>query len=416
MSDYGFKGKGASEPEDTGSDGYGWGGKKSTETESYTTSSGGGSSYDGGGYSGGYSGDYDEIRRDLWRRILFCMAGWAIACVGFFLMDNHSLISMLLIMVGVVIVELPCYKVLLAGGSIVGLISATFNYTIVTKWSDGSTTEDNSARAAGGFLAIISWVITLFVGIIIVVVGIFKDFFKLMKIQKEEGLKPSIKEAAWLPIAAGIGFFILGIIVVAIASAIRTTYLNNRDEYTDEETIAIIDSLVTDMEARDFVYRTWYWPDEEDATEQEYYVVEHDAGGKYQITLSDKAKNDYKLTKNIYRRLSGAWYDYTGATLGDAVSETEQKTLDAFTFAELIGYKEIKENPAIVTMWADHGSVAYGLDEPEIEANVHTRNGKNGMVTIIFGKDGLYKTARVNNTYGLIEDSVGFTYKSVTLD
>ena len=159
--------------------------------------------------TGDASALYFEKLRDLWFCIAFCIAGWVMACIGF-------ATNIFFVLLGVIIVDLPCIRLLIKGASLSVIIGSAFGVTRIITYSDGTKKRDDSGWAAALAVTIFSWLVTLIVGLVVIVVRIFKDFFACLKIQKEEQMKPEIKEAFWLPMAVGLGVFFIGIIVIAI--------------------------------------------------------------------------------------------------------------------------------------------------------------------------------------------------------
>ena len=155
--------------------------------------------------------DYFDKLRDLWLCIAFCIAGWVVACIGF-------ATNPLIVVLGVLIVDRPCFRLLLQGASIGAIFGSIVGATRIITYSDGHKERDDSGWSAGLAVTIFSWLITLVIGVVVIVVRIFRNFFTCFRIYREEKMKTEIKEAFWLPIAVGLGVFFIGLIVVAIAA------------------------------------------------------------------------------------------------------------------------------------------------------------------------------------------------------
>ncbi len=364
---------------------------------------------------------YSTILYDLWKRIILCIVGWAIACIGFVVMGNSTLPGLLLILAGAVVVELPCYKLLLAGGGIAALLASSFKDQLVTThYSDGSTSKHvESAAGARMVVRILTWIVTLVIGAFVVVFNIFKDYTLLMKMQDPENPPKDWKEKPWAPIAVGLGAFVLFIVLAVIISSIISTVIYNKDDYTDEETVALIDQLVADMSATDFTYV------DQDGSEVDYAYVAHDGkGDQYYAKFNETAKADLKLSAAEYIRMDGVWYVYdaTNKATGAAAPANEAAELNKFTFAGLIAQAALKENIKDVTVRNQDASGFFGYDaESEQVLIFHNKKGPNekDFMELVFGLKGekqLVYTFKFPYSYVPAATWLNFEYGDVNIE
>ncbi len=299
-----------------------------------------------------YTPEYGDLISDLWKRILCCMAGWAIACVGFAV--PSPLFMILLVMAGVIVVEIPCYKILLAGGGIASLFAATIGADTIWVDRSGKEVARENNMGAGAVAGFFVWALTLLVGMFATVFQIFKRFILLMNMQKEQNLKLELKNKPWAPIVSGIAFFILGIICVGIAGSIMEEQTSHVDDFTDEESTIMIEQIVEKMSGVDFYFEDEYHSNNyADKTDAIHVKVEHDGEtDSYLVTFSEKSQKDYSLGALQYIRSSDVWYVYDAENkaLGAAASANESKELDKFTVEAMMGYDALLANLADVTI------------------------------------------------------------------
>lgn len=195
-------------------------------------------------------GAYSEVLRELWKLIIFCIVGWIVVVVGMCL-DTNVLVMLL----GVLIIDFPAIQVVLAGGGIAALFASSFNVTTVYHYSDGSKREDHSGQYAGMAAFIFGMIIAIVVGVVTIVIRIFKAFFTLLKIKKEGELKTETKDAPWLPIVVGIAVFIVGSIVAYNAPDLTEAFVDyTESEYEDSEELAIFGGAYDATMSRNFTY------------------------------------------------------------------------------------------------------------------------------------------------------------------
>ncbi len=364
---------------------------------------------------------YHDVLADLWKRIMFCIIGWAIACIGFVIMDFNTFVSLIFLLVGVIIVEIPCFKILLIGGGIGAFFASTFkDQEVIVKYNDGRTERYiESAAGERTMVRFLTWGITLFVGIIATVVNIFKKFGQLRQMQDKENPPKDWKEKPFAPIVVGLGAFVLGILLSGLTSSVVAAIIFNKDDYSDSEKIELIDKLLTDMATVDFAFN-----------DGEYLLVEHDGkDDSYYVKVNETAKSDFKLSALEFIRKDGTWYkcNMEEKTFGAAASDAESKELNKFTAKELIGYSAITDKMKDVTVRDDDASLFFGLDaEKEQILTFHNKDGinKDNLLEVVFGiqtkgnlasgKNIIYK---IKYPYSFIqtETTLLFSYPSVNL-
>ncbi len=332
---------------------------------------------------------YLEMMSDLWRRVIFCAIGWTIACAGFGIMQSKTLIGLLIVMVGVIIVEIPCFKILLAGGSVTALFASSIKDRVVTTYySDGTSSTGIDYRGAErATVGLFGWIFTLIIGGFAVVFSIIKDFIMLL-ILKKDNPSPSFKDKPICPFLAGVLFFIIGIVVgVVLANAIDAG-TSNKDDYSPEQKIELMDKLIDDMATIDFTYADGNTV----SSGGTYMHVEHDGEtDNYYAKFGEGAVKEHKLSASEYVRVDGKWYIYDSEAkaLGAEASTDEAKELNHFTFEGLFSYGLLCDNMDKVTVRdQDATAVFFGLDTDKEQClTYHDKDGVNGddLMEMVFG-------------------------------
>ncbi len=315
-------------------------------------------SYDDGGEE---SASYNDLLRELWKAIGFCMAGWTLAVIGFCMNYTGNGLGLLLVFLGVIVVDLPCFKILLAGGSLGMMFGAVVGADRIITYSDGSKKRDSSGWSAGMAVTIFTWLATVIVGVFAVVFKIFKLFFALMTMKKDAGVKNDIKRAPWLPVLVGIAFFVVGLIANSIFGAAYDHHENWKDEFTDEETVTMINNAVLGMEEQSFEYKIWG-----DGYLEDTYatLVKHDPIYGYRVEITTYGATYYGIAAGEYlmQHSVGAWTDIGGTPVTD---ENTVSLLDGLTIPGLINYPGITGSEEIGNVTAS----AYWADYYEGEGN-----------------------------------------------
>lgn len=287
-----------------------------------------------GGYdapSGSYS--YEEHLAELWKLIIFCIVGWVVAVIGFCILGTTaSGVGILFVLVGVIIVDLPAFRILLAGGSLGTLIGSIVGATQIITYTDGSTKEDNSGWSAGLFVTIMTWLATIFVGLVSIVVRIFKNFLACMRIKKEEGIETDVKHAPWLPMVVGISVFILGCIVNSIVTSAYGAIESSRDEFTDPETITMISDMVDGMKTENYEFVVWDGSDK-------VINVKNVLGIEYAVIITAEGAEYFGISEGTYTYYysEGIWR-YNNTIEADAAAVA---VVEKYTIEKLINYDYI---------------------------------------------------------------------------
>lgn len=286
--------------------------------------------------------EYNERLKDLWLCIGFCIAGWIVACIGFAIFPTNDL-GFLLIIAGVIIVDLPCYKVLLAGGSIATLLGASFGAPRVIYYTDGTKETDHSGWSAGMAASIFAWLATLVVGVLAMVLRIFRNFFSCMSLKKDADIDNDVKKAPWLPVVVGIAVFILGLIISNVAAGAIEYNEVWQDDFDDATSIEMLTNVVDGMEKEGFSYEIYLG---ENATEK--LEVTHSAAtggatqGTYYITVPAEAATVLGIEAGSYMRYAdGSWQKgdmFSSATVTDTatIAVLEEYTVKGFLAYDII--------------------------------------------------------------------------------
>lgn len=358
-------------------------------------------------YDSGSASSYEEHLAELWRLIIFCIVGWAVAVVGFCILGTTAdSLGILFVLAGVIIVDIPAFKILLAGGSLGGLLGGIVGAERIIKYTDGSEERDNSAWSAGLFVTIMTWLATLFVGLISIVVRIFRNFAACLRIRREEGIETDIKRAPWLPVVVGLAVFVLGAVISGIVGEAYGVIENNRDELDDQTTARMVADMVEGMESESYEYFVW-------AGAEKAATVAHLGNLGYQITVQSAGVDYLGLSEGIY---SYAYLDGYWSSSGSPVSDAETiDKLEAYTIKRLINYDYIiGEGIASIT------AVKYGEADNDGEANsnyrfvVHSQNLAGDEEYIFEGgmSNGDWVVRRVLGAYSTPESiSIDFNFK-----
>ena len=277
------------------------------------------------GYSDYVSGEdeYREVLGELWKLMICCIIGWIVACVGF-VTDN-----MLFVLLGVLIVDIPAIRIVLAGGSIAALFGSYIGATRIVKYSDGSEREDNSAAAGGFAVGIFIFLIALVVGIISIVIRIFKAFFTLLRIKNENGIKTETKNAPWLPIVVGLAVFAVGAIVSSVAGEIRSGDLFadlKESDYSDTEEAEMLTEVLDNMYLGNFGYNIW--------EDEEIIKVSYAAATRiYTFTVSEYGASRIGLASGTYQALVNA---DGSISYEETLSNENALVLHSFTLSKLV--------------------------------------------------------------------------------
>ena len=316
-------------------------------------------SYNGGGevrtapdeeYYGDHLSEQEEygiVLKDLWLCIAFCIVGWIIACIGFAMIAENDL-GILFVLVGVIVVDLPCFKILLAGGSLGMLFGSVVGAERIIHYTDGTTERDNSAWSAGLAVTIFTWIATLIVGVFAMVFRIFKNFLKLLEIKREGTVHTDVKTAPWLPIVVGLGVFVLGLVVVGIVGSVTDYQRSVRDDYSDEESVAILDSVAEGMTKLDWQYIIR----NSDDPENPYAIVEQKCYEGYDfvdreifIKISAAGATYFGIDEGLYIiTYNDGNAVYTKHLDGNQLDSALALKLNEFTPAELLAISEMKND------------------------------------------------------------------------
>lgn len=240
--------------------------------------------------------EYALTLKDLWLCIGFCIVGWIVACVGFSMIADSDL-GVLLVILGVLIVDLPCFRILLAGGSLGMLFGSVIGAERIIHYSDGTKERDNSAWSAGLAATLFTWLITLVVGVFAMVFRIFKNFMHLLSLKKEGDIKTDVKTAPWLPIVVGLAVFFGGLIVVGIVGAANEYQASVRDDFTDEETTAMLEGISKDMTEQNWSFKIWQGAEIALTVDHKYYPGE---GSEIDITVTKDGEERLGIPEGAY--------------------------------------------------------------------------------------------------------------------
>ncbi|MBR2930259.1 MAG: hypothetical protein IKC32_03410 [Clostridia bacterium] len=361
--------------------------------------------------------EYNAGLKQLWTLIGFCIVGWIVFCVGNAMMYYND-IGFILMLVGVLIVDLPCFKILLAGGSLAAVFGAYIGAERIIYYTDGTKKRDSSGWSAGLAAGIFIWLITLVVGAVAMAVRIIKTFFYLLSIKREESIHTDAKSSPWLPILIGIAVFVGGFIGINVVTGIIDQQQSVQDDYTDEETREMLAELKEDMAASH--WQVVFWKGTE-----VYLTIEHDYYPDYDedvivVDVAEIGAEEVGLAagKYLIDKTEG------GTAYGLLVSGTQfDPIVDEAILAKLKMY-ETETMISADAMLADISNVnAYATDytqglydEGEIIFTLKTKGASGDETVIRAGKNnGEWLVRMVESPYTWEETaSVEFKYKGFT--
>lgn len=331
--------------------------------------------------------EYNATLKDLWLCIAFCIVGWIVACVGFAMIANSD-IGILLVLIGVIIVDLPCFKILLAGGSLGMLFGSIVGAERIIYYTDGTKKRDNSAWSAGLAVTIFTWLATAVVGVFAVVFRIFKDFMHLISLKKEGGIYTDAKTAPWLPIVVGIGVFVGGLIAVGIVGAVGDYQDSIRDDFSDAETVEIIEGIEADMLANDWAYMLW------GSADGPYLTVKHeyfaDEGRQLSIEITDEGSDKLGIDAGNY---AIGWFEdevlyarfVDGTTQAMITDEAIKLKLESFTIENILAADAMVDSIADVYAFNTGYSQGSIYSDGETETKItFKREGASGEQAVVY--------------------------------
>lgn len=296
--------------------------------------------------------EYNERLKDLWLCIAFCIVGWVVACIGFAIFPTNDL-GFLFIVAGVIIVDLPCYKVLLAGGSIATLLGASFGAPRVIYYTDGTKETDHSGWSAGMAASIFTWIATLIVGVLAMVLRIFRNFFACMSLKGKADVGNDVKKAPWLPVVVGIEVFILGLIISSAAAGAIEHNEAWQDDFDNETKIEMLDNVVNGMEKEGFSYDIYLGDDENMKLEVSHSGATGGATvGTYYITVPANAPDILGIEAGSYSRSADGSWSYGDMFNSTPVTDTATiAVLEEYTVKGFLAYDIIKNDIDNLTVY-----------------------------------------------------------------
>lgn len=285
--------------------------------------------------------DYQANRKLLWKFMIFCMIGWAIAAIGFGVMNFNDIAGFVMIIIGIIIVDLPVYRLLAAGFSLGSLMYATAPVYIVT-YKSGRQTTDNSAKQGAAAAAIFTYLITLIVGVIVMVVRIFKCIFTAAKIKREHKLEIKFKDSIWLPTFVGLGEFAIFCIVIGIISSVANFQATHPTSMSKEQITELLNFSKQDVVNKDFSYYVCDYGEE--VYDYHTRVMHEGTDNSYLVMLGEKAKELYKIDAGNYLYYENKWQLVTNIETKETTATTFGDKLDQFKIENLVDYDGMKND------------------------------------------------------------------------
>ena len=285
--------------------------------------------------------DYQANRKVLWKFMIFCMIGWAIAAIGFGVMNMNDIAGFVMIIIGVIIVDLPVYRLLAAGFTLGSLMYATAPVYIIT-YKSGRQTTDRSAKQGAAALAIFTYLITLIVGVFVMVFRIFKCIFTAVRIKRKHKLEIKFKDSIWFPTFIGLGEFAVFCAVIGIISAVAEFQATHPVSMSKEQIIELLDFSKQDVVNEDFSYYVCDYGEEV----YDYHTRVMHAGidNSYLVMLGEKAKELYQIDAGNYLYYENKWQLVTNIETQETTATTFGDKLDQFRIENLVDYDGMKND------------------------------------------------------------------------
>ncbi len=281
---------------------------------------------------------YQYKREQMWYYMKFCMIGWAIATVGFCMMPfGNEIIGFLLVLAGVIVVDIPAFGVLRAGFGIGSLFAASGAVYEIT-YASGRKEYDYTEQNIGYVMAIITYLITLVVGVFAMLINIFKTFFEALAIKNENKLDVEFKDSIFVPPLFGIGVFIVGLIASGISGAVYEYQYMHPEQYSKDEIKEKVNLVKTRMSATNWSY-AFYEYDYDTDTRSTILEVKYSLGA-YSVEIGTYEESPLKLTSGTYLGNTGVWV-YNALPVTD---ETLIKELNSFTLGSLVDFVELEKD------------------------------------------------------------------------
>lgn len=300
--------------------------------------------------------DYQANRHVLWRFMIFCMIGWAIAAIGFGVMNMNDIAGFVMIIIGVIIVDLPAYRLLIGGFTLGSLFYATAPVYVIT-YKSGRQTVDRSAKHGAAVAAIFTYLITLIVGVFVMVFRIFKCIFTAIKIKKQHKLQIKFKDSIWLPTFVGLGEFAIFCAVIGIISAVANYQATHPVSMSKEQIIQLLDSSKQDIAHEDFSYYVCDYGEE--VYDYHTRVMHAGVDDSYLVMLGDKAKDLYQIDAGNYLFYKNKWSLVTNIETNETTATSFGDKLDQFRIENLVDYDGMKND--MDNVYGDNENAVYDM-------------------------------------------------------
>ena len=286
---------------------------------------------------------YQETTAELWRLLLFCMAGWAIATIGFCTLPFNDIFGFLLVIAGVVVVDIPCFKALRAGYSLASLFAASGAVYEIT-YKSGRKQYDYSEKNMGYVMAIFTYVITIIVGVFIMVFKLLKTFLHAVKLKNENNLKVEFKDSHLFKLIIALAVFVLGFVAMAIANGVAEKQRTHPTDMTKEEIVSLMDDAVTNMKVSDWSVRERSYNSETNVYEDTLIIMHEGDDNSYYVKIGDTkyAKELFKIDAGEYLYFEGTWHKITDLANKQYEDTKFADALNIFLIENMVDLSAIK--------------------------------------------------------------------------
>ena len=285
---------------------------------------------------------YNEKIALLWQYLLFCIVGWIVATVGFCLSAFDNWFGFILILAGIIIVDIPSFKLLRAGYGLGSLFAASGAVYEIT-YADGHKETDYTEKNIGFVLAIITYLITLAIGVFVMVFRVFKTFSEAMSIKKEHNIQVGFKDSPFFKPIIAITVFVVGCISIGVCNAIADYQYEHPEDMQKEEITLAINNAMTKMRTSEWSAYSRSYNNETNVYEF-YYTIQHANDNSYYVEIGSLGEDIYKIDEGGYLYYNGTWSEVVNLETKETTTTTFGDKLNMFLIESMIDVKDITEN------------------------------------------------------------------------
>ena len=333
---------------------------------------------------------YQSKMELLWHYLLFCIGGWVVATIGFCVMPFNDFFGFLLVIGGIIIVDIPSFKLLRAGYGLASLFAASGAVYEIT-YKSGRKELDYSEKNMGYILAIFTYLITCIVGVFVILFRIFKTFGEVMAIKKEHNLQLSFKEGPFLKPIIALSVFVVGCIAISISNSIANYRLEHPSDMSKDEITTVMTNAVNKMKTSDWSFFERHY----DSEKNEYiYTValQHADDDSYLIKIGEIGEEVFDIEEGYYLYFENAWSKVIDLENNQYEPTSYSDKLNMFLIENLVDFEDMKKNLDDVygrNNDYDNSTSIYYHRKSKDGGTLQVRITSESMISYVNGVDGL---------------------------